>query len=417
MRILYIAFENPAVDTILGGMHDETLSGLPAFYYPFKLLLERGHTVDMLLYSAKDYSLVESEYFKKENFIQIKPRHRGLLGSLELPIRLGREAKKLLKAWHYDFVYGMSEGAHMGVRAAAKMGIPCALRQFGTQEMANVLEPMKGRLRRWFRALKDYTYITLSMISRKSFILATNDGSRADELYDILGVKKKKFDFYFWRSAVAIPSEQPVVDTGVTGEYPSTYDPMCLSLVNRITDVKRQDRGVRILHELHKRGYPFHMYFVGTGNHSGSGMYNTVVRLAGELSLSDYIHFEGGKPQAECHEYARNSFATLQVGEWNRVNILYEEMGQGCLIVTNNNHSVDEYVENGFNCVMYDDEGEAAERIIELMRDPEKCGLLRRNAHLTAKEKFLSLDKRFGMEVQLVLDTAEGKKSGFPPVI
>ena len=51
------------------------------------------------------------------------------------------------------------------------------------------------------------------------------------------------------------------------------------------------------------------------------------------------------------------------------------------------------------------------------MRDPEKCGLLRRNAHLTAKEKFLSLDKRFGMEVQLVLDTAEGKKSGFPPVI
>ena len=32
MRILYIAFENPAVDTIIGGMHDETLSGLPAFY-------------------------------------------------------------------------------------------------------------------------------------------------------------------------------------------------------------------------------------------------------------------------------------------------------------------------------------------------------------------------------------------------
>ena len=417
MRILYIAFENPAVDTIIGGMHDETLAGLPAFYYPFKLLLEQGHTVDMLLYSAKDYSLVESEHFKKENLIQIKPAHGGMLGSLELPFRLGRETKRLLKARRYDFVYGMSEGSHMGVRAAEKAGIPCALRQFGTQEMANVLEPMKGRLRRWLRALKDYTYITLSMISRKSFILATNDGSRADELYDILGVKKKKFDFYFWRSAVAIPPEQPLADTGATGGYPKSYDPMCLSLVNRITDVKRQDRGVRILHELHKRGYPFHMYFVGTGNHGGSAMFNNVVRLAGELSLSDYIHFEGGKPQAQCHEYARNSFATLQVGEWNRVNILYEEMGQGCLIVTNNNHSVDEYLEDGFNCVMYDDEGEAAERIIELMRDPEKCGELRRNAHLTAKEKFLSLNKRFGMEVQLVLDTAEGKKPGFPPVI
>ena len=121
MRILYIAFENPAVDTIIGGMHDETLSGLPAFYYPFKLLLEQGHTVDMLLYSAKDYSLVESEHFKKENLIQIKPAHGGLLGALELPFRLGRETKRLLKARRYDFVYGM--GAH-GRTRRRKGGYP-----------------------------------------------------------------------------------------------------------------------------------------------------------------------------------------------------------------------------------------------------------------------------------------------------
>ena len=45
MRILYITMDNPAVETILGGMHDETLSGLPAFYYPFKMLLARGCTI------------------------------------------------------------------------------------------------------------------------------------------------------------------------------------------------------------------------------------------------------------------------------------------------------------------------------------------------------------------------------------
>ena len=48
MRILYIAFENPAVSTILEGMNDDALWGLPAFYYPFKMLVERGHTVDVL---------------------------------------------------------------------------------------------------------------------------------------------------------------------------------------------------------------------------------------------------------------------------------------------------------------------------------------------------------------------------------
>lgn len=418
MRILYIAVDNPAVETILGGMHDETLSGLPAFYYPFKMLLEKGCTIDLMLISNLEHKVVESEHFKKENLFQIKLKHGGTLGTLELPFTIMRETKKRLKAQHYDFVYGMTEGSHIGVRTAAKMGVPCALRQFGTQEMANVLEPMPKGIKRWIRALKDYTYITLSMISRKSFLLATNDGSRADELYDILGVKKKKFNFHFWRSAVAVPSDQPVVDTGVTGGYPKTYDPMCLSFINRITDVKRQDRGIRILHELHKRGYPFHMYFVGTGNHAGSAMYNTTVELAEELLLSDYIHFEGGKPQAVCHEYARNSFATLQVGEWNRVNIFYEVMGEGCIVVTNNNHSIDEFISDGENCIVYDTEAEAAEEIIALMANTEKQTEIRANAHKTAIEKFMTLERRFGMEAQLVIDTAEGKDtSNYPETI
>ena len=78
-------------------------------------------------------------------------------------------------------VYGtLTEGSHgRADGGGAHMGIPCALRQFGTQEMANVLETIPSGWRRQLRALKDYTYITLSMRSRKNFLLATNDGSRA----------------------------------------------------------------------------------------------------------------------------------------------------------------------------------------------------------------------------------------------
>ena len=86
MRILYITMDNPAVETILGGMHDETLSGLPAFYYPFKMLLARGCTIDLLLYSSEPKTVVESAHFRRENLIQIRPRHRGALGTLELPL-------------------------------------------------------------------------------------------------------------------------------------------------------------------------------------------------------------------------------------------------------------------------------------------------------------------------------------------
>lgn len=409
MRILYIAFDNPAVDTILGGMHDETLSGLPAFYYPFKMLLEQGHTIDMLLWSPLEHSVTESENFKRENLIQKKPKHGGMLGTLELPLRLARETRKLLKARHYDFVYGMAEGSHMGVRTAAKMGVPCALRQFGTQEMANVLETKPKGLRRWLKAFKDYTYITLSMLSKKSFILATNDGSRADELYDILGVKKKKFDFYFWRSGVMIPDSQPEVDLDAQGDYPESYDPMCISMVGRITDVKRQDRAAKILGELHKRGYPFKLYLVGYP--SGQEMLEKTMAVADEYGVRDYICITGNQPQSVCRKYARNSLATLLVSEWNRVNIFYEVMGEGSVVLTNNNHSIDEFIDNDENCIVYDTEAEAAEKLIALMSDKEKIRKLRYNAHETAKAKFMTLEKRFGMEAQLVLDTASGKST------
>ena len=415
MRILYIAADNPAVDTILGGMHTETLGGLPAFYYPFKMLLDRGHTIDLLLYTPEEKTVVESEHFKAENLIQLHPKKGILPGAVKYALQLSVAVRKLLKERHYDFVYGMSEGAHLAVREAAKRDIPCGLRQFGTQEMANVLEPMKSMLVRRLIALKNYTYITLSMQSKKTFLLATNDGSRADKLYDILGIKKKKFSFFFWRSGVHIPQTQPIVDYETQRRYPQTYDPMALSMINRIADVKRQDRVARILGELHKRGYLFHLYLIGTDD--SPTMHEATVNVAEKYGVTEYLHFEGGKSQNECRQYARNSFATLLPCEWNRVNIFYEVMGEGSVVVTNDNHSIDEFIEPDVNCLLYgeDNFAEAAEKIIALMDDPQKMMDIRAAAHRTAKEKFMSLQKRFGMEVQLVEDAAMGRNLGKYP--
>lgn len=418
MRILYITFDNPAVETILGGMHDEMLSGLPAFYFPFKMLLERGHTVDMLLFCDQEKTVTESKHFKAENLILVQPKRHGALASVELPLLLAKAAREQMQKEHYDFVYGMTEGSHMAVREAEKLGIPCALRQYGTQEMANVLEAIPSMAKRRAKALKDYTYITLSMQSKKSFLLATNDGSRADKLYDMLGIREKKFPFYFWTSGVAIPETQPVVDYETQGNYPQTYDPMVLSMINRIADVKRQDRAVQILGELHRRGYPFHLYFIG--DVSSQTMLDATNKAIEENGVADYVHFEGGKSQNECRQYACNSFATLLPCEWNRVNIFYEVLGEGTVIVTNDNHSIDEFIEPDVNCLLYDEDdfAQAAEKIIALTKDPERMKAMRAAAHQTAKEKLMSLEKRFGMEAQLVEDVALGRDtSGYPAVL
>ena len=130
------------------------------------------------------------------------------------------------------------------------------------------------------------------------------------------------------------------------------------------------------------------------------------------------MFFVGGKPQSLCRKYARNSLATLLVGEWNRVNIFYEVMGEGSVVLTNNNHSIDEFIEDNENCLVYDAEEEAAERLIALANDRELIEKLRSSAYRTATEKFMTVDRRFGMEAQLIMDTAQGKDtSKYPKTI
>lgn len=418
MRILYIAAENPAVDAILSGMDTNALSGLPAFYYPFKYLLDRGNVIDLLLYSLEERTVIESKYFKTENLIQLHPKNGMLPSAVEYALQLCAAVRRLLNERQYDFVYGMSEGAHLAVHEAIKRGIPSGLRQFGTQEMANVLEPMKCMLMRRIKALKDYTYITLSMQSKKTFLLATDDGSRANELYSILGIKKKKYLFFFWHSGVFVPQTKPIVDFEKSGLYPHTYDPMALSMVNRIADVKRQDRAVQILRELHRRGYLFHLYFIG--GVSSQTMLDITKKLIKDNGVEDYVHFEGNKTQRDCREYARNSFATLLPCEWNRVNVFYEAMGEGSIVVTNNNHSIDEFIEPDINCLLYEEDNfaQAAEKIIALTNDSIRVKAIRDAAYRTAKEKFLSLEERFSMEVLLVEDAARGRDlSKYPEFI
>ena len=409
MRILYIAMDNPAVDTILGGMHDETLAGLPAFYFPFKMLLEKGHTIDLMLISNEVHEVIESEHFKKENFFQVKMKYSGILGMLEFPRLLRRETRKRLKSQHYDFVYGMTEGAHTGVCVADKMGIPCALRQFGTREIVKDLEATKCKLLRWVKAFKNYTYITFALLGRKNFLLTTNDASHSDKLFDLLGIKNQKYDFYFWRTGIKMPFDMPQLVSGKPNGYPETYNPMCLAQIARIADEKRQDRSARIVGELHRHGYEMHMYYVG--DISSQKMYESTMQIAEEYGIKDYLHFVGGKPQEQAWLYTRNAFAALLPPKHCLINTFYEDMAQGVATVASDTEEMRRYVKTNENGCLFKTASEAAEQIIWLKSHEEAYWKLRQAAFNTAHEEFLSVEKRFGMEVQLIIDTASGNSS------
>lgn len=408
MRILYVGADNPAVDTILGGMDSSSLGGLPAFYYPFKMLLDRGHTIDLLLYTPEEKTVVESEHFKAENLIQIHPKKGLLPDPVEYALLLSFAVRKLLRERRYDFVYGMSEGAHLAVQAAARRGIPCGLRQFGTWDLVKRLEQVPGIAARWKLALSSNTYIALSTAGKKGFLLVTDDGSEAEKLPGLLGIRRPPYRAFYWRTGILVPEKQPAAELD-SGEYPAGYDPLALSHIGRLCELKRGDRSLHILEELHKRGFPFHLYFVGDIRERA--FQEKLISLGEASGLGPYLHFTGAVNQKLLRSYARNSFATLLTSDLNMGNVFYELMSEGSLLLTNDNHSLDEFIQNGRNCVTYEpgNAAQAAEKLIALTQDPERVRAIRAAAYRTARERFLSMEERFRLEAELVEDTAAGR--------
>lgn len=406
MRILYIAFDNPATENIISGMHDETLAGLPALYYPFKLLLERGHTVDLLLFSPdKQKTFVESEHLKKENFFHVSlPDNSGIKGKLNFIRTVRGETRKLLKARKYDFVYGLAEGAVLGVKEARKAGIPCGYRQFGVyNDFEKSVRKRKTLLGKRITAFIRHTYVYIAMKAKMDFMLTTNDGSHQDILFDMLKIKKR-FKFMFWRSGIKMPTERQMPDVGVNKPYPEAFDKNAMVQISRFSPEKRQPRSATILGIMHRRGYKLHLHYIG--DDSSADVKDAVISEAEKWRVNDYVHFEGRQPQAKVWQYAKNSLVCLMPNESGLVNVFYENLAQGAAVVAAKTSTLDEYIRNGENGFQFETEEEAADYIEHLLNDESAYWKLRENAYETAKEKVISIDKRFGMEVDLIEDTA-----------
>ncbi len=409
MRILYITFDNPATENIISGMRDDNLAGLPALYYPFRMLLDRGHIIDLLLFTYQpNRQMVESDHFKRENYIPVQlPDDRGVLGKIRIVTSIASAAKKQLKERKYDFVYGLAEGAIIGVIEARKQGLHCAYRQFGTyNDFEHGVRSKKTVPGKRLEAFLHHTYAYIPMRAKMDFLLNTNDGSHQDLLFDMMKIKKK-FKYFFWRSGIRMPEKQPVIVHDPDKKYPETFDSRALVQISRYSPEKRQIRSVKILGELYRRGHEMHLYFVG--NAFDDNAQQTLLDEAANWGVQDFIHFEGRQPQERAWMYSRHAFACLIPNESGLGNVFYENMAQGAMVAASRASTLDEYIVNGENGFQFSSETDAADQIEYMLNHKDAYWKLRNRAFNTAQENFLSIEKRFGMEADLIEDAASGR--------
>lgn len=406
MNILYVTGLPIPLKDILQGKRDDEISGLPGFYYPWKKLVENGHNVDFVFISN-----FKGEYNIKVNWVSKK----NILANIYAPyterkfMRFTRQFIRFLQLLYYtykatrikkyDFIYCKSYEGFAGQIIGKLYKIPTGIRLFGDFTFCYVDLKRYG----FFKGTLKHFFEFLSFKVGANFLIATDDGSDCDKLFNIWGNKKTKF--YFWKTGINmnIPDENRELSVKLP---PQNY----LYYAARYDNWKRHERVIEVLKKIIDRGYDINLVF--TGNITSQNYYNSLINLSKELNVYEKIFFLTEIPKEEVKIFAKNSIANILMADYSNLgNVFFEIFSVGSLIISLKNRALEEYVENGWNGFLVEDENEAAEIVIKILKGEIDTDKIKENARKTALEKFLSVDERFDKEVELIERTARREKN------
>jgi glycosyltransferase involved in cell wall biosynthesis len=405
MKILYVGGMSGPLKDILKGKKENEITHAAQFFHPWYKLVKKGHQVDFIVASNfNDDFNIQVDWFNKENIYaniydpySEAPWYRRIFRRIKRFAKLIYYTNKAVKENHYDFIYCLTyyEGLAGNIVANFR-GIPCGMRSMGT--MLNEDFKKHGVMGTALRKPMEYLMFKLN----KNFIIMTNDGTKGDVVYENWKPKPEKYNFHFLKTGIDM--------TGVDKLSSEIEIPKhdYLFFAARFDNWKRHDRVIKILHILHQKNIKIHLYFAG-GIQSQNYSEN-IHRIISEYGLVDYVHFLGSISQHEVKLLAYHAVANPSMYDVSNLgNVFFEIFSIGSIVLGINDGTLDEYINNNVNGFIVNDEIHASQIVENLMNDKVLSKKIRENAITTAKEKVLSLDDRFDMEVDLIEKACHSK--------
>ncbi len=398
MKILYVSGLAIPIRDILRGKKEDEITHLAQFFHVWHKLVQRGHEVDFVVASNfNEKPNIQVDWFREENiyanvydpYLEL-PWYRKIFRRIKRFLKLMYYTNKAISENQYDFVYGLAYYEGLAGNIVANMrGVPCGMRSMGT--MLNEDFKKHGPIGTALR--KPIEFLTFKL--NKEFFIMTDDGTKGDLVYEQWKPNLKKYDFYFWKTGIDLtPIEE--LESNI-----SVPEDDYLFFAARFDNWKRHDRVLKILHNLHLRGKQIHLYFAG--NITSENYYAAVLDLVKEYGLDDYVHFLGAIKQNDLKVYAYNAVANLFMYDVSNLgNVFFESFSVGSVVIGINDGSLNDYIINEENGFIVDDEEEASVIVEKLLQDKDMTERIRANAIKCAEEKFLSIDTRFDMEVDLI---------------
>jgi glycosyltransferase involved in cell wall biosynthesis len=398
MRILYITHLWTGFEEILCGGKTQ-IAGMPGFIYPLRELVREGHQIDLIICPDRETQFKTSpsptlEWLGSINVIDRVNFLPTILGQISGFSRLFFKVLKLLFKQKYDFIYGHGNIPVAANLAAILLKIPYGQRLYGTALLPVIKK--RGLCFTIFRHWQEYLAFTLP----KKFLLITDDGTNGDIVLEKLYpcFLKKKFDFYFWKNGVNLPP--PILSINNDEIFSKCK---YLLYAARVSSWKGQIRALELLLNLRKNyNLDIRLYLIGQ-----------IDDTAYKLKLENYIHdnqltdcvtFSGGMPQSELYKIVPGAIANLFMYDMsNRGNVLYETLSYGGLVMAlDPQHSLKNFVINGYNGYVTDSIDEMAKLISTLHDDCSLRGQICENAKQSITKLLKSWDERISDEINLI---------------
>jgi len=398
-RILYVT-------TVWTGLHEALFEGtlkpkgMPAFLRPLQALVDGGALVALLLVAQGQphHLRVQLEWLKKVPVVGFLDWKRGSLSRLTNPLNLYNLVRRILHEHPFDLVYVHGPSLATAVGAARSRGVPVGHRIYGTMFLRPLL-----RHGLWGAALRQpLEYLTYRQ--KKSFLLATDDGSGADRVQQ--KVRPGSAAFYYWHNGVDRVPETSV--QAPTEFAPGQEGRPFLAYVARLDYWKRQDIALELIAELQRRGLIVHLLVAGQ-THVPDWLEELRLR-SHTLGISHLVHFLGVVDSAQRTWLFREAVASLSFYDVSNLgNVFHEMLAAGAVVLAKNDGSLNKFLVDGENGFLVDNVEQAAERVAGLLSHPDRGSVLRKNARDSSSRLMLSWSDRVDRELGLIHDAIEGK--------
>lgn len=296
-----------------------------------------------------------------------------------------------------DVVYGFGCSGAVAAYIIGKMeGIPNITRLFGTMRLYEFIH-------RPFQLLIRFDEV-LAIKTPCGYLVITNDGTKGDVVARSLGVPFERIKFWMngvddmlipnfnveeFKKSIGIPEHKKVI-----------------LVVSRLTKWKRVDRVINAAPSIVSQYKDAMFLIVGDGPEK-----NNLEKLTHELNIEKHVKFTGMVPHSEVKKYLNCASIFVSMHDTtNLVNPVLEAMTCGRCIVTLDVGGTSEVIKNNWNGILLDvnDVGELPNVIVRLLNDKKLREKLSKNARRYALDLFQTWGERYGMEVRLIEEIAEG---------